>query len=292
MLCSTQFLTATIATRIFIFTAKKSPTTKLGDEASTVVQIATVYSLGFLLTNIALSVAAASLVETLKASEPVSTALLAAIFIGERYKLLTYISLVPIVAGVILSTAKKEDFSSFSVVGLVVVASNFCFSMRSILVKKLRMTYPSSAASTSNVVLFYHISKIGFPLFLVAAIARGDLDCQRSAKSCLLFWWSDTRGALFFLANGLAYSAYNTFSFLVLDRVATTTHAIFNVFRRVFNIAAAIIYFRTPIDTTGTFGIFTAVAGVCVYARSKPALPVPEPHQSDDNTALVTSTLA
>jgi solute carrier family 35 protein E1 len=48
-----------------------------------VFKIACVFSCGFVLTNTALSMASAPFVETLKAAEPVSTALLAGLLLGE-----------------------------------------------------------------------------------------------------------------------------------------------------------------------------------------------------------------
>merc|ERR1712151_1305532 len=43
--------------------------------------------------------------------------------------------------------------------------------------------------------------------------------------------------------NGLMYTAYNQFSFMVLSRVTTATHAVLNVTRRVCVILATTLFF-------------------------------------------------
>lgn len=261
LLCSSQFLTATLATKAYLVVTG-SPSRLGRREVTAVIRTAASYSAGFGLTNLAFSLAAASFVETVKAAEPVSTALLAAMWLGEREKTATYASLGPIVVGVALATG-TDDAPVWSVATLVVIASNVCFSLRAVFVKALKYDHPSAAPARSAVVLFYHVSRFGFPAFVLAALVRGDLATLRR---------SDPDRPLFFaaiFANGLAYSAYNMASFMVLNKVATTTHAVLNVFRRVVVIIATTLYFATPMSLSGSIGILIAALGVTVYAKSK-----------------------
>ena len=69
--------------------------------------------------------------------------------------------------------------------------------------------------------------------------------------------------------NGLAYTCYNLASFLVLDRVTTTTHAVLNVFRRVAVISVTTLVFAVPIRAANVLGISLAVAGIAAFSISK-----------------------
>ena len=280
LLCVSQFLTASMATRLYLGLFTRS-NLSLGDKGdrSFVMKIAASYSLGFFLTNLSLSLADASFVETLKTSEPVGTALLAAVFLGEVYGRLTYISLAPIVLGISAATF-KDKAPVLSYAAPIVLLSNCCFSMRSIFLKLLKRDHPESAPALSGVVLFYHVSRFGAFFFLCATVISGDFDCLRDSDRCgpaTRLGKTDSaknatdfvRFGLLLAVNGLAYSAYNLASFLVLQKMSATSHAVLNVVRRVFNILVAFVHFQTTVDATSLAGIFTAVAGVFLYAFAR-----------------------
>ena len=75
-----------------------------------------VYTLGFCLTNGAFGAVNASLVDTVKAGEPIATVILTLLFLpGEKVTLPIFLSLLPIVAGVAVSSMSD---ASFQVLGL------------------------------------------------------------------------------------------------------------------------------------------------------------------------------
>merc|ERR1712151_948727 len=69
--------------------------------------------------------------------------------------------------------------------------------------------------------------------------------------------------------NGLMYTAYNQFSFMVLSRVATATHAVLNVTRRVCVIGTTTLVFGTPLSGFNMAGIGIAVVGMLLFSHSK-----------------------
>jgi len=71
--------------------------------------------------------------------------------------------------------------------------------------------------------------------------------------------------------NGTMYTAYNQFSFMVLSRVSTATHAVLNVCRRVCVIAATTMFFATPLSVMNMVGILVAVAGMFCFTHAKSA---------------------
>ena len=70
-----------------------------------------VYTLGFCLTNGAFGAVNASLVDTVKAGEPIATVVLTLLFLpGEKVTLPIFLSLLPIVAGVAGSSMSDASF--------------------------------------------------------------------------------------------------------------------------------------------------------------------------------------
>jgi uncharacterized membrane protein len=74
---------------------------------------------------------------------------------------------------------------------------------------------------------------------------------------------------LLLFVNGIAYSTYNLTSFLVLSRTDIATHAVLNVFRRVFIILFTSYYFSVTLSLLNMFGVFLAVCGILLFTYFK-----------------------
>lgn len=106
-------------------------------EGKLIRSIALTYTLGFVLTNISLSLCNASFSETVKSAEPISSLTLATLTRGEdAVSTIEWLTTLPIVLGVGLSSYSDISFNIFGF--LAAAASNFMFSMRGINTKQLR----------------------------------------------------------------------------------------------------------------------------------------------------------
>ncbi len=224
------------------------------------------YTLGFLFTNMAFSVVTASFTETVKAGEPISSVIMAYIILGEVENVPTYMCLIPICAGVACSCLHDDAFSTF---GFACAAlSNLCFSTRAVYAKKLMKSFSDTF---TEVTLFGYVSGIGLCLLVpVAAYMEGTklyekffMDIDNS------YIGSRSTLAGLVISNGLAYTCYNTMSFLVLTRTNMVTHAILNCMRRVFIIVFTCYYFDVKLSNTNLAGVGIAVAGVVFFGIFK-----------------------
>merc|ERR1719160_2389770 len=122
--------------------------------------------MGFCLTNGAFGAVNASLVDTVKAGEPIATVILTLLFLpGETVTLPIFLSLLPIVAGVGVSSMSD---ASFQMLGLAMaMGSNLCFSARSICAKMLRS---SLGKKMDNANLFVHVNAYGAMALLPFAL--------------------------------------------------------------------------------------------------------------------------
>ena len=177
----------------------------------------------------------------------------------------TYFALLPIVVGV--GAASMGDMT-FTVVGfLVVQASNVGFSARAVFTKQLkRLNADNQSKGMGDIELFLNVSRLGL-IIIVPAAAVLDFKSASAALKDPLF--SPLYMCTVMFLNGLAYTAYNLASFAVLSRVDTSSHAVLNVFRRVFVITVTTVYFGTPMSAANMFGIMLAVAGVLAFTVSK-----------------------
>lgn len=218
-----------------------------------------VYSVGFCLTNGAFGAVNASFVDTIKAGEPLATMLLTMLFLSEDtvVTLPIFLSLLPIVGGVSISSLSE---ASFSWVGfLMAMGSNFCFSARSICAKMLKTEL---GRSMDNASLFLHVNAYGVALLLPAVLlVEGPvlLSILRESGST----------ARLFLLNGMLYFVNNQMNFLVLEKVDAVTHGLINCGRRVANIGFAIVWFGIPVTLYNGLGIFLALLGALLYMKAK-----------------------
>jgi solute carrier family 35, member E1 len=148
---------------------------------------------------------------------------------------------------------------------LAAAASNVAFSARAVLTKHLFRIQTTSAA-IDEVCLFTYISNIGLVLLvppavisegnaLISLIQRNEINLV--SLSLLLF------------LNGVAYSTYNLASFLVLAKTDIVTHAVLNVFRRVFIILFTSCYFNVTLSALNMFGVALAVCGFLLFTYFK-----------------------
>lgn len=245
------------------------------------------FALGFLATNWAFFGAAASWVETLKASEPISSAALAYAWgLEEYWSVGQGTSLLGIVVGVVLATTSHPNTSTNTTSWLSVVAvltANFCFSLRG-LFQKLgqKGTHKQQQQQTQN--NSHHVSK-----------TSGDVRLQYSMQ-CMgvqvmilpmivelvpRVWWNNsltgtrtnvlTNAVYILLAivNGIAFCSYNLASTYILSRLSVVHHAALNCLRRVFAIVVTSLLFGIPMTGRGALGIALALGGFLSYTHCK-----------------------
>lgn len=174
---------------------------------------------------------------------------------------MTYSTLLPICAGVGISCIDKATFQLGCF--LFAAASNVCFSGRAVISKKMFSTFPGAI---DELLLFAYISRIGLVILLPCAWYM-EWDLIWALKIEPTQWLGEY--FLLLVLNGVAYTAYNLLSFMVLSRTDLVTHAVLNVFRRVAIISFTTWFFSTRLSGLNVVGVVVAVIGVLLFALSK-----------------------
>ena len=188
---------------------------------------------------------------------------------------MTYFSLVPICLGVGISCidgSSSRVGETFNFLGFLNASiSNLCFSSRAVISKQLFAYCKGYNYQIDETELFSSISRIGLIILVPTAILVEfyDIYALFHQSNWITFFYI----IRLFILNGIAYSTYNLVSFLVLSRTDLITHAVLNVFRRVFIIMFTSWFFKVEITYLNGIGVGVAVLGVLLFAFSKQSWP-------------------
>jgi drug/metabolite transporter (DMT)-like permease len=224
------------------------------------------YTCGFLFTNMAFSIVTASFAETVKSGEPITSVILAYLILREVESIPTYMCLIPICIGVACSCIHDDSFNTFGFAYAAI--SNICFSGRAVYAKQIMQHFPNAIDEVS---LFSYVSYIGLILLIpMAVFMEGDKIYNKFILGLDNSYIKNRKELLIIiLCNGIAYTCYNTMSFLVLTRTNMVTHAILNCFRRVFIIIYTCYFFDIQLSNTNLAGVGIAVGGVMMFGYFK-----------------------
>lgn len=243
------------------------------------------FAFGFLMTNLSFSAADASFVETIKASEPISSAGLSVLWKLETLSFKESYSLLGICVGVVISTVGNvnsvgvtEAGASASLIqsfrsSAIVMGSNLCFSFRSLYQKLFRASPIGRPSLVDDFQMQYYVHQIGvFGMLFMSLLFE-----SASFVRVLLNPFSvglETRGdvyqfILLSILNGLAFTHYNLASSYILSRISVVTHAALNCIRRLFAIIVTSIIFAVPITRVSSLGISVSISSFLFYTRFK-----------------------
>jgi drug/metabolite transporter (DMT)-like permease len=249
------------------------------------------FALGFLFTNMGFSGAPASFVETVKASEPITSASVAALWKIESLTGPETVSLLAIVAGVALSTAGNHHGSTSSAATnsstsssiwscAVILLSNLCFSFRGLHQKLFRATPEGSTGAVDDWNLQFRMQQLGAAGLVLPVLLWEGRTLWNTFWHVVITMPLQEAGlpaslrlvghyALLSLCNGCAFTFYNLSSTYILSRISVVHHAALNCIRRVFAIVVTSILFRVPMTTTGALGILCSVVGFMAFSHFK-----------------------
>eukprot|EP00658_Telonema_sp_P-2_P018602 TRINITY_DN17295_c0_g1_i2.p2 TRINITY_DN17295_c0_g1~~TRINITY_DN17295_c0_g1_i2.p2 ORF type:complete len:359 (-),score=84.41 TRINITY_DN17295_c0_g1_i2:158-1234(-) len=217
------------------------------------------YTFGFLCLNCSLGQGNVSFMETLRACEPLFSLFFVKLFLPEEHITRDmYLAVVPIVAGIALSSLSEPSFSTAGF--LFASAANVCFASRSLFVKKLKGSN-DTFKNLDAVSMIHHQHLLALPLLTTLVLANDGVPDM--TKSSTFLYYS--------VVNGSCFYSYNQLSLVVLYCVTMASHSIGNAFRRVATIVFAVIVFGNPVSYTNVFGIVMAIGGVTLYSRAAAA---------------------
>mmetsp|Transcript_1249 Transcript_1249/g.1689 ORF Transcript_1249/g.1689 Transcript_1249/m.1689 type:complete len:501 (+) Transcript_1249:107-1609(+) len=255
--------------------------------------ISTFFTMGFLFTNYSFASSDAGFVETIKASEPMTSALVAYMWKIEVLTLKEVCSLIAICFGVVISTMGNHPAPSSEIIisssslimkiqaSSIIMSANLCFSFRGMYQKVFRKTSLGSSKVLDDFFLQYTMHRIGIMVLLIPLFVwdgprllktmlqrndsyeRDDNDDNDRGKSTMVYY------LILSCINGFAFTHYNLASSFVLTRISVVHHAALNCIRRLFAIVVLSIIFKAPITFTSATGILISIGGFIAFTYYK-----------------------
>lgn len=243
---------------------------------------------GHITSHKATSMIPVSLVHTIKALSPIATVLIHTLMFNIRYKAITYITLAPLILGIMLTCYKPKKNSakpndSYLTGLLYAFISMMIFVSQNIFAKK-RLTYAASQAQAiqeeeeekydlpsfkkskeekvDKLTILCYCSVIGFlftlPIYLVLELNNPVLSLVQVTPGL---------AALVFV-NGFSHFLQSLLAFQILGHISTINYSIANILKRIIIILFA-FFWENSVSFTGTqnYGIILTVVGLYCYDR-------------------------
>ncbi|KAK5973012.1 putative glucose-6-phosphate/phosphate and phosphoenolpyruvate/phosphate antiporter [Trichostrongylus colubriformis] len=204
-----------------------------------------------------------SYAHTVKASMPIFAVFLSRILLKERQSYRVYLSLLPIVAGVVVASATEL---SFSLLGLLsALLSTFTYSLMNILVKKLLKEseiHPIRLLAMNSQLA----AVIVFPFWLYndAFTMTGMMGSSESVYPSPDLWLLcllAMTGVLSFLQSLCAFS--------LIHQLTALSYAVCNATKRITVIGSSLFTLHNPVTGANVFGMILSILGVFCYNRAK-----------------------
>ncbi|KAG9251763.1 triose-phosphate transporter family-domain-containing protein [Emericellopsis atlantica] len=254
---------------------------------------------GHLLSSTATAKIPVSLVHTIKGLSPLFTVLAYRLIYDIRYPKATYLSLIPLTAGVMLACSGKHGLGGEFLGIIQALLATLIFVTQNIFSKKL-FNEAAKAERNGATAQSKKLDKL-------------NLLCYSSGMALLLtlpiWFWSEGitllrdflndgsialkdgpetmdhgRLLLEFVFNGVTHFGQNILAFVLLSMVSPVTYSVASLIKRVFVIVLAIIWFRSPTTPVQAAGIALTFLGLYLYDRTS------ESNKADRKVRMMTQT--
>lgn len=235
---------------------------------------------GHALSTVAISRVPVSTVHTIKALTPLFTVMSFHFLFDIHYSFMTYLSLLPLTLGVMMACTSLS-FSANDLVGLgTALASTLIFVAQSIYSKNLigRGEGPSKLlekeGKLDKVNILYYSSACSVLMMIPMALyydGSAILFGDRASSSSTYTGNSASLAYIctMIIANGVSQFFQTFLAFTVLALVSPVTYSIASLFKRVFVICFAIIWFGQSVSSLQWCGIVLTFFGLYLYNDSK-----------------------
>ncbi len=218
-----------------------SKTTRTG------VQIGFSHFIGTLFTNASYCLIGATSTLVWKLSEPVLTVILKYFLLNEKVSKIRFASVISIVLGVYIYS--NASFSAAFSVSPILLA-NIAFPLRNVLVKLHQRNDPESKTDFTLAMYIYSL-----PLALLGSVVKSAVVSSSTV---------DELPKLF--RNSAYFSSYQIASVLLLARIDALTHAVANLFKRIFTVSITAIVLETVFTSRNIAGFALVTIGLAFYA--------------------------
>ncbi|KAL6454009.1 SLY41 Uncharacterized transporter SLY41 [Candida maltosa Xu316] len=233
--------------------------------------------IGHITSHKATSLIPVSIVHTVKSLSPIITVLIYKVLFKKNYKTITYITLLPLCCGIMLTCYKKSnttDDSNFThVTGLVFAfLSMIIFVSQNIFAKK-RLTIETNTIPMDNrlnkdkvdkLTILFYCSVIGFTLTSPVYFMSEFINYKNLGVS---LFQVNSKILTLVLLNGFSHFVQSLLAFQVLGMVSPINYSIASILKRIFIILISFIWESKHFSNSQSFGLIITLFGLYCYDR-------------------------
>lgn len=245
---------------VSIFSSTPFESIKSKSQFNKIAALASIFCLSVVLGNVSLKHLPVSFTQAIGATTPAFTAALAFILLGQREHWKVYLSLVPVVLGIVIASRAEPLFQLFGFIAAVSATS--ARAMKSVLQGHLLADANEKMSSLS--LLMYMAPMACVALIPATMWYEPDaLSVARKIGSVSGYFW------VMLILNSCAAYLANLTNFLVTRYTSALTLQVLGNAKGVFTVATSIAYFRNPVNVWTVGGYFITVCGVAMYSQVK-----------------------
>ncbi|KAI5481267.1 ribonuclease III [Pseudohyphozyma bogoriensis] len=257
-----QMLAGTIGTQIALSRGYFVQATLNSREGWIMIAFSSLYTINIAVSNLSLHLVTVPFHQVVRAMTPLFIIVLSIIFIGKRYSRNTYLSLLPVVLGVVFATYGDYRWTMWGMIltllGTLLAALKTLATNR-LLVGRLKV-HPLD--------LLIRMSPLAFMQCVLWGWWSGELEKVRVYGATEM-----TRGkAIALFTNGVIAFGLNVVSFTANKKTSALTMTVAANVKQVLTIILAVIIFNLTLNATNLLGICLTLAGGACSAPLPPSL--------------------
>lgn len=210
--------------------------------------------------NISLRYLPVSFNQAVGATTPFFTAVFAYLMTFKREAWLTYITLVPVVTGVIIASGGEPSFHLFGFI--ICVAATAARALKSVL-QGILLSSEGEKLNSMNLLLY--MAPIAVVFLLPATLYME----ENVVGITLALARSDIKIIWYLLFNSALAYFVNLTNFLVTKHTSALTLQVLGNAKGAVAVVVSILIFRNPVSVTGMLGYTLTVIGVILYNEAK-----------------------
>ncbi|XP_030964672.1 probable sugar phosphate/phosphate translocator At3g11320 [Quercus lobata] len=219
-----------------------------------------IFCLSVVAGNVSLRYLPVSFTQAVGATTPFFTALFACFMTSKKESWLTYLTLVPVVTGVIIATGGEPSFHLFGFI--MCVGATAARALKSVLQGIL---LSSEAEKLNSMNLLMYMAPVAVIFLLVAALVMEEnvvgITIALARDDVKILWYLIFNSALAYFVN--------LTNFLVTKHTSALTLQVLGNAKGAVAVVISILIFRNPVSVIGMLGYILTVIGVVLYSEAK-----------------------
>jgi len=215
------------------------------------------YTLNIAISNVSLNLVTVPFHQVVRAMTPFFTVIIFVICFRKTYSKMTYISLIPVVAGVGFATAGDYYFTPLGF--FLTLLGAFLAAVKTVVTNKVQ----TGRLRLSPLELLARMSPLAFMQTLMYSYYTGEM-----AEAKVWFMTSyDNRKGIILLINGCIAFALNVISFTANKKTGALTMTVAANVKQILTIVLSFIFYNLQVTWLNSCGIILTLIGGAWYAK-------------------------